>query len=112
VASPEVASHGFTLTAAANVAFLELAWTPRQAGPGRGPAAPDRPTPAVTTWYLLARGDRRAHRQPARGQASRGRLAHRRRRRPQHHTHQQPDLWLRHSPIGVGAHLTRTPRRL
>ena len=54
VASLEVASHGFTLTAAANVAFLELAWTPAkhdQAEDRLHRIGQDR---AVTAWYLLA----------------------------------------------------------
>ena len=56
VASLEVASHGFTLTAAANVAFLELAWTPAkhdQAEDRVHRIGQDRP---VTAWYLLAAG--------------------------------------------------------
>ncbi len=52
--SLEVASHGFTLTAAANVAFLELAWTP-----AKHDQAEDRPhrigqRARSRRWYLLA----------------------------------------------------------
>lgn len=56
VCSLEVASHGFTLTAAANVAFLELAWTPArhdQAEDRTHRIGQDR---SVTAWYLLAAG--------------------------------------------------------
>ena len=56
VCSMEAASHGFTLTAAANVAFLELAWTPAkhdQAEDRIHRIGQDR---GVTAWYLLAAG--------------------------------------------------------
>ena len=56
VCSLEVAAHGFTLTAAANVAFLELAWTPAkhdQAEDRTHRIGQDR---SVTAWYLLAAG--------------------------------------------------------
>ncbi len=54
VGSLEAASHGFTLTAAANVAFLELAWTPAKHDQAEDRAAPDRAGARVTAWYLLA----------------------------------------------------------
>jgi SNF2 family DNA or RNA helicase len=54
VCSLQVAAHGFTLTAAANAAFLELGWTP--AGHDQAEDRVHRITQdrAVTAWYLLA----------------------------------------------------------
>lgn len=54
VCSLEVAAHGFTLTAAADAAFLELGWTP--AGHDQAEDRVHRITQdrAVTAWYLLA----------------------------------------------------------
>ena len=54
VASLEVASHGFTLTAAANVAFLELAWTPAKHDQAEDRLHRIGQQRAVTAWYLLA----------------------------------------------------------
>jgi superfamily II DNA or RNA helicase len=54
ICSLEAASHGFTLTAAASVAFLELGWTPAkhdQAEDRIHRIGQDR---NVTAWYLLA----------------------------------------------------------
>ena len=54
ICSLEAASHGFTLTAAASVAFLELGWTPAkhdQAEDRIHRIGQDR---HVTAWYLLA----------------------------------------------------------
>jgi SWI/SNF-related matrix-associated actin-dependent regulator 1 of chromatin subfamily A len=56
VASLEVASHGFTLTAAANVAFLELAWTPAKHDQAEDRVHRIGQDRAVTAWYLLASG--------------------------------------------------------
>jgi SWI/SNF-related matrix-associated actin-dependent regulator 1 of chromatin subfamily A len=56
VASLEVASHGFTLTAAANVAFLELAWTPAKHDQAEDRLHRIGQQRAVTAWYLLAAG--------------------------------------------------------
>ncbi len=56
VCSLEAASHGFTLTAAANVAFLELAWTPAKHDQAEDRLHRIGQTAAVTAWYLLAAG--------------------------------------------------------
>ncbi len=56
ICSLEVASHGFTLTAAANVAFLELAWTPAKHDQAEDRTHRIGQTSAVTAWYLLAAG--------------------------------------------------------
>jgi SWI/SNF-related matrix-associated actin-dependent regulator 1 of chromatin subfamily A len=56
VCSLEVASHGFTLTAAANVAFLELGWTPAKHDQAEDRLHRIGQTSAVTAWYLLAAG--------------------------------------------------------
>jgi SWI/SNF-related matrix-associated actin-dependent regulator 1 of chromatin subfamily A len=54
VCSLEVGSHGFTLTAAANVAFLELAWTPAKHDQAEDRTHRIGQTESVTAWYLLA----------------------------------------------------------
>ena len=54
VCSLEAASHGFTLTAAANVAFLELAWTPAKHDQAEDRLHRIGQSSAVTAWYLLA----------------------------------------------------------
>ena len=54
VASLEVASHGFTLTAAVNVAFLELAWTPAKHDQAEDRLHRIGQERSVTAWYLLA----------------------------------------------------------
>jgi len=56
VCSLEVASHGFTLTKAANVAFLELAWTPAKHDQAEDRVHRIGQTSGVTAWYLLAAG--------------------------------------------------------
>ncbi|CAN5691289.1 hypothetical protein BH24GEM1_BH24GEM1_31270 [soil metagenome] len=56
ICSLEVAAHGFTLTAAANVAFLELAWTPAKHDQAEDRTHRIGQTTAVTAWYLLAAG--------------------------------------------------------
>jgi superfamily II DNA or RNA helicase len=56
VCSLEVASHGFTLTAAANVAFLELAWTPAKHDQAEDRTHRIGQERSVTAWYLLAAG--------------------------------------------------------
>jgi len=56
VCSLEVASHGFTLTRAANVAFLELAWTPAKHDQAEDRLHRIGQTSGVTAWYLLAAG--------------------------------------------------------
>jgi SNF2 family DNA or RNA helicase len=54
VCSLEVASHGFTLTRAANVAFLELAWTPAKHDQAEDRLHRIGQRSGVTAWYLLA----------------------------------------------------------
>ncbi len=54
VCSLEVASHGFTLTGAANVAFLELGWTPAKHDQAEDRLHRIGQTSRVTAWYLLA----------------------------------------------------------
>ncbi len=54
VCSLEVAAHGFTLTAAANVAFLELGWTPAKHDQAEDRLHRIGQTRSVTAWYLLA----------------------------------------------------------
>ena len=56
VCSIEVAAHGFTLTKAANVAFLELAWTPAKHDQAEDRVHRIGQRSAVTAWYLLAAG--------------------------------------------------------
>ncbi len=56
VCSLEVGSHGFTLTAAANVAFLELAWTPAKHDQAEDRTHRIGQERSVTAWYLLAAG--------------------------------------------------------
>lgn len=56
VCSLEVASHGFTLTRAANVAFLELAWTPAKHDQAEDRVHRIGQASGVTAWYLLAAG--------------------------------------------------------
>jgi hypothetical protein len=54
VCSLQVASHGFTLTAAANVAFLELDWTPAKHDQAEDRVHRIGQEGSVTAWYLLA----------------------------------------------------------
>lgn len=54
VCSLQVASHGFTLTAAANVAFLELDWTPAKHDQAEDRVHRIGQSASVTAWYLLA----------------------------------------------------------
>jgi hypothetical protein len=54
VASLEAASHGFTLTAASDVAFLELAWTPAKHSQAEDRVHRIGQDRGVTAWYLLA----------------------------------------------------------
>jgi SNF2 family DNA or RNA helicase len=54
VASLEAASHGFTLTAASDVAFLELAWTPAKHDQAEDRVHRIGQDRGVTAWYLLA----------------------------------------------------------
>jgi len=54
VCSLQVASHGFTLTAAANVAFLELDWTPAKHDQAEDRVHRIGQAESVTAWYLLA----------------------------------------------------------
>jgi len=56
VCSLEVAAHGFTLTRAANVAFLELAWTPAKHDQAEDRVHRIGQASGVTAWYLLAAG--------------------------------------------------------
>lgn len=56
VCSMEAASHGFTLTAAANVAFLELAWTPAKHDQAEDRVHRIGQDRGVVCWYLLAAG--------------------------------------------------------
>ncbi|HMS71856.1 MAG TPA: C-terminal helicase domain-containing protein [Baekduia sp.] len=54
VCSMEAASQGFTLTASANVAFLELAWTPAKHDQAEDRVHRIGQDRGVTAWYLLA----------------------------------------------------------
>jgi hypothetical protein len=54
VCSMEAASHGFTLTAASDVAFLELAWTPAKHDQAEDRVHRIGQEQSVTAWYLLA----------------------------------------------------------
>jgi SNF2 family DNA or RNA helicase len=54
ICSLEVASHGFTLTAAASVAFLELGWTPAKHDQAEDRVHRIGQDRHVTAWYLLA----------------------------------------------------------
>ena len=54
VCSLEAASHGFTLTAAASVAFLELGWTPAKHDQAEDRVHRIGQDRHVTAWYLLA----------------------------------------------------------
>jgi superfamily II DNA or RNA helicase len=54
ICSLEAASHGFTLTASANVAFLELGWTPAKHDQAEDRVHRIGQDRHVTAWYLLA----------------------------------------------------------
>jgi superfamily II DNA or RNA helicase len=56
ICSIKVAAHGFTLTAAANVAFIELSWTPADHDQAEDRCHRIGQIDAVTAWYLLAAG--------------------------------------------------------
>jgi hypothetical protein len=106
-ASLEVASHGFTLTAAANVAFLELAWTPAKHDQAEDRLHRIGHPRAVTAWYLLAAEtiDERIatlleDKRHVVDSLTDGGEDFSTTLILQHDTHQQPDLGLRHRPIG------------
>jgi SNF2 family DNA or RNA helicase len=54
ICSLEAASHGFTLTAAASVAFVELGWTPAKHEQAEDRVHRIGQERHVTAWYLLA----------------------------------------------------------
>jgi superfamily II DNA or RNA helicase len=54
ICSLKVGSHGFTLTAASDVAFLELGWTPAEHDQAEDRAHRIGQSDSVTAWYLLA----------------------------------------------------------
>ncbi len=54
ICSLEAASHGFTLTAAASVAFIELGWTPAKHEQAEDRVHRIGQERHVTAWYLLA----------------------------------------------------------
>jgi SWI/SNF-related matrix-associated actin-dependent regulator 1 of chromatin subfamily A len=54
ICSLEAASHGFTLTAAASVAFVELGWTPAKHDQAEDRVHRIGQDRHVTAWYLLA----------------------------------------------------------
>lgn len=54
ICSLEVASHGFTLTAAASVVFVELGWTPAKHDQAEDRVHRIGQDRHVTAWYLLA----------------------------------------------------------
>jgi superfamily II DNA or RNA helicase len=54
ICSLEAASHGFTLTAAASVAFIELGWTPAKHDQAEDRVHRIGQDRHVTAWYLLA----------------------------------------------------------
>jgi SWI/SNF-related matrix-associated actin-dependent regulator 1 of chromatin subfamily A len=56
VCSLKVAAHGFTLTAAANVAFVELGWTPAEHDQAEDRCHRIGQQDSVTAWYVLAAG--------------------------------------------------------
>lgn len=54
VCSLKVAAHGLTLTAAANVAFVELGWTPAEHDQAEDRCHRIGQEDSVTAWYLIA----------------------------------------------------------